>query len=395
MQVPVHRDSRPSSCVAFAFGLVAFAGSAAAQTIDVQPGDSFSAIAARFEGDPKLWKRLYDPKNSRLPDPNVILPGMRFELVTQAGGRRYLKLVSGPTGRPAVATVAPTSPAVPKVAAAAPARAAPPAPSPAPAAPAPAEPLVVGVLPNVAAATLMAQYESLKSYLERQPGGRKVNVVLPANFKAFFDAMMRGDFDLAVSAPHFARVAQVDGGLVPIAMYEPRISAQLIAPIESSVQGPADVRGKAVAFANPTSLVAMYGQQWLRQNKLEAGKDYEIKGARSDLGVGRMLLSGEAVAAVMSNGEFRALPPEESARLRIVDMFAKIPNFIVLAHPRLGTARIAQLKTQWLGFLADKDDGAAFAKATGLAAIVDADDALLRELDPYVAPTRRAMGIAK
>ena len=47
----------------------------------------------------------------------------------------------------------------------------------------------------------------------------------------------------------------------------------------------AAVRGKAVAFANPTSLVAMYGQQWLRQQSLEPGKDYEVKGARTDMGV--------------------------------------------------------------------------------------------------------------
>jgi ABC-type phosphate/phosphonate transport system substrate-binding protein len=177
-------------------------------------------------------------------------------------------------------------------------------------------------------------------------------------------------------------------------MYEPRINALFITPIGGTAQGPLDVRDKVVAFANPQSLVAMYGQQWLLQQKLEAGKDYQVKAARTDMGVGRMLLTGEVAGAVMSNGEFRALPQDESGRLRTVEAFARIPNFIVVAHPRLGAARINRLKTQFKSFIADKDEGAAFSKATGITGMVDADDAVLRELDPYVAPTRRAMGIS-
>ena len=363
-------------------------------SVDVQAGDTFSAIAARYTGQARTWAQLYDAQRSNLPDPNRIYPGMRFELVTDAGGKRYLKLVGGPGSKLAAAAPAKVAAAPAPVAAPAP-----PAPAPAPMSPPPvaaaaapaSDTLVVGVLPNIGAAALMAQYESLKNYLERK-GPQKVRIVVPANFKAFYDGMVKGEYDVAVAAPHLARLAQLDANLVPLVIYEPRLAAQFITPMESPLPSPRDAKGKAVAFANPTSLVAMYGQQWLRQQSLEPGKDYEVKGARTDMGVGRMLLSGDAVAAVMSGGEFRALPPEESARLKIVEVFARIPNFIVVAQSRLGSERIAKLKSQWLGFLADKDDGAAFAKAGGLSGIVEVDDAVLRELDPYVAQTRRAMG---
>ena len=254
--------------------------------------------------------------------------------------------------------------------------------------------LVVGVVPNIAAATLAAQYQSLQRYLERVTG-RKVRVVVPASFKAFFDSTMAGEFDLAVAAPHFARVAQLDRNLAPLVAYAPPINALFVAPGNSAVAGARDVRERAVAFANPQSLVAMYGVQWLRQQNMEPGRDYEVKGARTDLGVGRMLLSAEAVAAIMSNGEFRSLPPEESARLKIVEVFARIPNFIVLAHPRLPSEQQAYLKLQLKVFLADKTDGAAFSQATGVTAMVDVDDNVLRELDAFVVPTRRAMGYGK
>ena len=380
-------------------------------TVEVQAGDTFSAIAARYTGGVSSWAKLYDAKRSRLRNPNIITPGMRLELVTAAGGKQYLRVMApgAMAAAPAAAAAAPkaAAPAAPVAAAptkppvaAAPAPAAAPVkppvvaavvpPPPPPVAAVPSAELVVGVLPNIGAAALMAQYESMRTYFEKN--GQKVRIVLPANFKAFFDSTMRGDFDLAVSAPHFARVAQLDGGLIPLAMYEPRIPAQFVTPIDAPLASPKDAKGKSIAFANPTSLVAMYGQQWLRQQGLEPGKDYEVKGARTDMGVGRMLLSGDAVAAVMSGGEFRSLPVEESGRLKITEVFARIPNFILLGNPRLGKERLAKLKQQLLGFLADKDDGAAFAKAANVSAIVEADDATLRELDPYVAPTRRAMG---
>ena len=377
--------------------------------IEVRAGDTFSRIAARHVDKGLSWRSMYRPDASRLPNPDRLTVGMRLEVVGDDKGR-YLRL-AGPAGAQATTNERAGVPAVAaapapggSMAARAPATAQAQAQTPAAAPPAPvaaAVPpvgagdgaLVVGVLPNIPATVLNTQYAYLKTYLERV-GQRPVRIVVPSSFKAFFDGTMQGDYDLAVAAPHFARVAQLDRGLLPLVIYEPRINALFVAPMDSPLAGPRDVRERSVAFANPTSLVAMYGQQWLRQQGLEANQDYAVKGVRTDLGVGRMLLTGEAASAIMSNGEFRALPPEESSRLKVVEIFARMPNFIVLGHPRVGRERLARLKTQLKEFLADKDDGAAFRQATGFTAIVDVDEAQLRELDPFAAQTRRAMGYA-
>ena len=406
---------------------VAGAQTAAANAVvEVQAGDTFSGIAAKFIGDVRQWRKLYNAEHSGLANPNLIAVGTRFRLVTEASGERYLQVVGAGMAPAVKAVVAQAPPAAKPAAVVAPAPAQSPAPAPAAAPPAkpaaavaavvapavaaaaavtlpvlPALPvppsdgaLVIGVLPNVSASLLLPQYEFMRRYLERV-GGQKVRIVVPISFKVFFDSMMNGDYDLAVAAPHFARVAQLDRGMVPLVAYEPRINALMVVPIDSSVTSPRDLRERAVAFANPQSLVAMYGVQWLRSQNIEAGKDFEIKSARTDLGVGRMLLSGDAVAAVMSNGEFRALPPDESSRLKIAEVFARVPNFITMAHPRIERDKLAKLRAQLKGFLADNEDGAAFARATGFSGVVDADDVQMRELDPYVAQTRRAMGVTK
>jgi phosphonate transport system substrate-binding protein len=509
----------------------AMAAPAVAPTVfKVRTGDTFSGIVGKLTGKAWDWNRLYDPQRSQLADPNFIVPGMRFQLVTEADGSRYLRaataeqlaaakpqqgktspvakapvplapaqamaspvvaatttavkptdagqatkalasavaplpkpVISLPppvlvTGPPTVATSVPTGvPGItatklaPAVTAAAPqnlmtpapgpaavvpaagsvapatvpttvpvplpaslstatvvapvatgAVAPAPAPAPAPAAVAPVviplaaggDTLVIAVMPSISASVsvgvLATQYDKLKTYLERSTS-QKVRVVVPVSMKAYFEATMRGEYDLAIGGPHFARLAQVDARWVPVAMFEPRTNAQFITLLDGPMKSPRDLRGKAVVFANPQSLVSMYGRQWLGQQGLEPGKDYDIKSARTDLGVGRMMLSGDAVAAVMSSGEFRALPADEAARLKIVEVIARIPNFVVMAHPRLGTERVARLKTKLQTFLADSGEGQAFAKATGISGIVDADEAVLRELDAFVAPTRRMM----
>ncbi len=364
--------------------VLAAAGSAAQtsppQVIEVKKGDTFSGIVTQLGGSANGWRQMYRADLSRLPNPNLISIGMQFEVATDSAGAHYLRRITS--------TDAPNAP----VAAAA-------APTPAAATPAPrespAESLVIGVLPFIATNTLLSQYEYLKTYLERVGGEKDVRIVVPANFKAFFASTMKGEFDIAISAPHFARIAQLDRVMTPQLIYEPRIKGLFVTPTDGGVAGAGDIRGKAVAFANPQSLVAMYGQQWLRQQNLELGKDYEAKSARTDMGVGRLMLVGEAAAAIMSNGELRSLPAEESERLKIVETFTTIPNFVVLAHPQLERERLARLKSSLKAFLADKDQGTAFAKATGLTGIVDVEESQMRELDPYVAITRRALEPAK
>ena len=357
---------------------------------DVKPGDSFGRIAARVTGNVALWKQLYNPQKSGLPNPNLIIPGTQFELLREADGSAYLRLrgasasAAAPAAKPATtAAAAPAAKPAPTAAAAAP-----PAPAKMP------DTMTIGVMPFIPAPALMAQNEPLKNYLERS-NRNKVSIATAANFRAFFENTQKGDYDLAVTGSHLARVGQLDSGMVPIAIYEPRIRALLIGAKDQGIKSARDLKGKAVVYQNPQSLVAMHARQWLAKQDLQAERDFEVKSARTDIGVGRMILTGEAVGAFMSNGEFRQIPAADADRLVIVEQIVDFPNFVVLAHPRLGPAVIQTLRNQFLGFMADSVDGAAFSKATGVARMVDADAKQMAELDPFVEQTRRAMGVIK
>ena len=391
-----------SLCVASAQAQAPATPVPAGTVFEVKPGDSFGRIAARVTGNIAQWRQLYNPQKSGLPNPDLIVPGARLELVREADGSAYLRH-SPAAGSVALAAAKPATVApVPKPAASVaapkpPAVAAAPAAAPRPAAAAPAglpTNLTLGVLPNIPTPALMAQNEPLKAYLERS-NSNKVNVTTAANFRAFFEAAMKGEYDVVVIAANLARVAQLDGGMQPIAFYEPRIRALLIGAREQGIKSAKELKGRTVVFQNPQSLVALYARQWLLKQDLQSERDFEVKSVRTDIGVGRMILAGEAAAAIMSNGEFRQIPAADAERLVIVEQIAEVPNFMVLAHPRLGSAAIQTLRNQFLAFSADPIDGAAFTKATGVQKIVAADDRQLVELDAFLEPTRRAMGVVK
>jgi hypothetical protein len=89
------RGWRQGFAVACGIVLAAAAAAAASETVEVKPGDSFSQIAARYTGDVRTWRKLYDARKSNLPNPNLIIAGQTLELVTEADGSRYLR-ASGP-----------------------------------------------------------------------------------------------------------------------------------------------------------------------------------------------------------------------------------------------------------------------------------------------------------
>lgn len=272
--------------------------------IPVRSGDTFSSIAARYAGNPVSWRQLYNSKLSSLKTPNWPSVGMQLELVTDQPAGRHLRLVS--TARSSAENVGTAARSVATI----PLRAKSPASIAAPTVSTAGttskdETFTVGVVPNIIVTALQTQYENRNRYLDRVGNKQKVRIEVPANFKAFFDRSMLGDYDLAIAAPNLARAAQLDRNLTLLVSDKPRIAANMVTLSTGGIVNPRAIQGKPLAFANSQSSLAMYGQQWLSANlQLEAGRDYEVKAARTDLDAGRTVLAGEAAAAIMGQGEY-------------------------------------------------------------------------------------------
>lgn len=253
-----------------------------------------------------------------------------------------------------------------------------------------AEPsLVIGVLPNVSARQLVTQYQPMREFFERQLG-RSVDIVTAADFRAFNERTLRGDYQMVITAANLGRVAQLDAGWQPLAIYEPRIPALLVAAADNADSGTAQLRGKALAAANPQSLVALLGLQWLRSQGLQPGTDFRLVLTANDDSLGTVLRNGEAPLAIMSRGEFGAKPEALRKQLRIVTEIGRVPGFLVLANPKLPEAERQRLKATLLRF-GPSDEGRRFFSATGFEQIREVSESELKSLDAYVDATRRGL----
>jgi phosphonate transport system substrate-binding protein len=250
-------------------------------------------------------------------------------------------------------------------------------------------PLQVGVLPNLSARTLMAQYQPFRQFLEGELA-RPVEIITAPGMRAFHERALAGTYHLTVTAANLARIAEADAGLAPVSMYEPRIPGALVTRRDRPLTGLERARGSAVALANPLSLVALTFRLWAIGQGLEPGRDLRLLEARNEDSLAELLATGAARLAVMSRGEFNAIRPAIRDQLEVAEIFATVPGFIALLAPDLDPA-LARRISNCLALFRDTDLGRQFLAETGFTGLRPITSADLDEVDPVVPETRRLL----
>lgn len=253
-----------------------------------------------------------------------------------------------------------------------------------------AQALEIGLLPNISARVLLAQYQPLRDYLARELK-RAVQVSTAPSWTQFHRRTLALEYDLIVTAAHVGRVAQLDRGWVPLLSIAPDVRALFVTPAARPLAQLAELRAQTLALSNPQSLVAMRGLQWLAEQGLQRERDFRTSAVATDDSVGHMVLRGDARAAICSAGEFRAIPDGVKAQLVVHSTFAEVPGFMVMASPRLGGEARGALRENLLQFARGSEEGKAFFAATGFQALRDIGPGLMESLDAFAEATRRAL----
>jgi phosphonate transport system substrate-binding protein len=257
-------------------------------------------------------------------------------------------------------------------------------------APKPSAAFEVGVLPNLNARLLMAQYQPLRDFLQRELG-RPVQVSTAPGWSAFHQRVVARDYDLLVTAAHMGRLAQLEGGYRPLLSVTPDIKGLVITAPARPLRQIGDLRGQVLALSNPQSLVTLRGMRWLQEQGLHRGRDFQTIATPTDDSVGNVVLRGDALAAMCSGGEFKAIPDAVRSQLAIVTPFTEVPGFLYLVSPAASAAQAQALKELLLRFSQHADEGRAYFAATGFTSLRELPAGLMEALDPYVEPTRRLL----
>ncbi|MBS4098680.1 MAG: phosphate/phosphite/phosphonate ABC transporter substrate-binding protein [Sulfuricella sp.] len=241
--------------------------------------------------------------------------------------------------------------------------------------------LHIGVLPNISARSNAALYQPVQAYLEKALGQR-VTVFSAPDFKSFYARTINGEYDIVVIAPHMARLAQSEGGLIPLFGYSQQLRALLIAEKNSPIHTAANLRGKAIAIPDRLAVIPLIGIRMLRQQGLQVEQDFRLVFAASHNNAALTVLHGDAQAAIIGLVTFTQLSDEVRNNLRVIETSEPIPSLFVMASPKLAAARVDAFKKAYLDFSATPE-GRQFFEGNGFGGLKPASEADLKKMDPY------------
>jgi len=236
--------------------------------------------------------------------------------------------------------------------------------------------LVVGLQPTEPTRALIARHNLLAAHLRRELK-RPVRLVSAKNSRIFGQRLLKGDYELALTSAHLARLAQVEGVGHPLVRFEPELPVFLLAPqteADLSVDG---LKRKVLAVPDEAMLATIAGQHWLAQQQLVAGRDYTLLVTGGYASTVHAVVNGQADMALGALGGIGQARAENIQQLRIVKEITSIPQLVFVARRDVTVKIRAGFKRALLAFQSPEQ---ARLRAVGKEE--------LAEMDPYLPETR-------
>lgn len=255
------------------------------------------------------------------------------------------------------------------------------------------ESLRLGIMPFNSPLALLRVHQPLREHLQARLG-MPVDIVTSPDFPRYVDDVRNGRFDVVILAPHFAILAYQDKGFRPLLHYRNLLEPLLVVRRDSSIQQPADIRGKAVAVASKLALVTIVGLQRFRQDGIAYPREVRLEERGTHGAAIAAVAVGEVDAALTVDTTLRQVPGDIQAKLRTIPLGVSLPHLVTMANPALGEPLIDKIRAALASF-PDTDGGRRFFAETGYGGydILDRQD--VRQLTPYADIARQLLNEVK
>ena len=139
--------------------------------------------------------------------------------------------------------------------------------------------LVVALLPDENAATIIQDNEGLSNYLA-ETLDKEIELVVTTDYSSMIEAASNGRIDLAYFGPLSYVLAKTKSDIEPFAARledgSTTYTSVIIGNAEAGINEFADIAGNTVAFGDPASTSSrLFPELTLAQADLTAGEDYE------------------------------------------------------------------------------------------------------------------------
>ena len=248
-------------------------------------------------------------------------------------------------------------------------------------------PFKLGVAPHTSTRVILELYQPLRVHLEKALG-TTVEVQTAPDFTEFARRALNHEYDLVVTTGHQARLLQTDGKFSPLLTYKADFKAVAMVAIKGKVKTPQDLKGTTAIGLSPTSLVTLWGQHWLKGQRLAEVPVRYVSAADS---VAQLVLAGEGSAGFVSLANFQKLPPDVQAGLRILAESQPMAGRVYLLNARDAGQKVRIDAALW-AFAASRE-GKAYFEANKLEGYRKLKGGELKAMDPFAAEVRATLKV--
>lgn len=251
------------------------------------------------------------------------------------------------------------------------------------------QPLSMGVFPYLSTRALLDVYQPIRIDIA-EAMKRPVHLFTAQSFEAYADQARQGAYDILITPPHFALLAQRQAGYIPLVVYTRKLRGIFVVARNSAIHGLQDLKGKRIATPTRLALVTIMGRQWLRENGLAPNADVVLLDRASHANAVEAVRRGDAEAAITTSTALAQMSAELRDSVRVVAQTPYAPHVMYLVHPRLGKMAIERIKAALLAFPATQA-GQAFLKVNGFEGMRPVEAADIKRVQPYVKELERLL----
>ncbi len=246
--------------------------------------------------------------------------------------------------------------------------------------------LVVALLPDESASTVIRNNQGLKEHLEEELD-KEIELFVSTDYSSMIEAMSRGRLDLAYFGPLSYVLAKTKSDIEPFAAImkdgETTYRAVIITHVDSGIDSLDDISGKVMAFGDPasTSSHLIPKTMLVERANLKAGEAYEEVFLGAHDAVAMAVQNQNAEAGGLSKPIFEALVDKGSIdpeTVIVLDESNPYPQYPWAMRSDLDPDLKDNIRSAFL----DVQDETVLVpfKADGFGAISDADYDVLREM---------------
>ncbi len=211
----------------------------------------------------------------------------------------------------------------------------------------------LGILPYLSTKALINQWQDFAEQLGKQLQ-KKVIIKTAPSYAQFITRTAQYRYDIIMSAPHFAVLAQIDSNYTIIAGFDSRLSGAIFVLNNSPYKTLQDLRGQTLTTPDRLAAITILGELTLQQAGLKWYREITIKNTPSHNNALLSVIKRQSAAGIAVKSLYLKTNKTSKKMLRLLTTTAEIPHTMFIVSPKISKKSARDIKNAFLNIKLNK-----------------------------------------